>query len=282
MSVVGCRGGSTGPFRLQCPLVYDDLYRASWQAQSQFLRDGIIGPSLLWCATPVLAFGRWQTAQVVTAGLNPSEREFLDEGNRELDARARRFLHRTGSGEEDPSDFQIAEARALAEQYFELGNAYTGWFDGFKPLLDELGCSYDSGRACHTDYRSPFATAAGLGKVAPSVQQALAKDGLARWKAILELTSECRVVLGIGAGWKDVPAALGFSRWHPVETLLDDKGGGTKSPRPHFLSGQCVLGGRPVHIFWWRPNRGEPLTYLDHQEKRWLARRIRELSGFGG
>jgi len=259
--------------------VFTDLYRSSWRTQSTFFADDVAGQCLLTCATPILAFGRWQTARMATAGLNPSKREFLGPDGLELSPNARRFVHRATTDDSEPSNADIAEALRLAEGYFELGHDYTKWFRGFKPLLDEIGCSYEDGSACHTDYVSPFATAKGIGSIPAAARHALARDGLLRWRSMLGLMPECRVVLGIGAGWKIVPSALGFGDWLPIETYLDAKGGGDRSPRPHFLHAVGTLSQRQVHAFWWRPNRGEPLSYLNDGEKSFLGRLIRDRTG---
>ena len=239
-----------------------------------------VGPWLLKCATPILAFGQWQTALIATAGLNPSEREFLDRQGRELARPERRFLHRTSTDGGEPSACTLAEARRLAEGYFGLGNAYWEWFRGFKPLLEELGCGFESGCACHTDYISPFATVEGIGKAPASVMKTLRHDGLERWKNVVELMPELRVVLGIGCGWHLMPVAFGFDEWDAIPTPFDGKGWGRAMPGRHLYHKVARLEHGPVHLFWWRPNlNGVPLALLSPAEKRGLADIIKQHAG---
>ena len=68
--------------------------------------------------TPVLAFGRWQTARVVTAGLNPSEIEFRTPNGAPLTAAGQRFLHWPADGM--LTEERLARARQRAEGYFSL------------------------------------------------------------------------------------------------------------------------------------------------------------------
>lgn len=253
---------------------YAALYRDSWRAQNAFFRTPPIHDWLLDCATPVMAFGRWRTARIATAGLNPSECEFLSKDHRQLPPDKRRFLHRVGTDLAEPLEVETAEAQRLAEGYFELGNAFTDWFNGFKPFLEALDLPYESGLACHTDYVSPFTTTKGIGSTPARVQATLQTDGLRRWKAMLDLLPECRIVVGMGAGWRVVPATLEFAAWEPIRTPLDAKGGMAKSERPHVLYSIGRLARGPVHVFWWRPNRGDPLSYLDADEKRWFGRLV--------
>lgn len=250
---------------------YEELLRSSWRTQSALLEDPTIGPWLLRCATPVLAFGRWQSAEIATAGLNPSEREFCDPRGNELVPPKRRFLHRSSSDGVEPSPATLAESRRLAEGYFELGNAYWSWFRGFQPLLDELGCTFERGRACHTDYMTPFATTKGIGSVPAHVATSLQLDGIRSWKAVLRLMPALRLVFGIGKGWNLMPRVFGFDQWAAIPTPFDSKGGGASVSRPYLLHKTIRLQHRPVQLFWWRPNRGEPLTWLNGGEKRCLA-----------
>jgi hypothetical protein len=129
------------------------LYRDAWQdlkrmreACSDILRQG----------TPILAFGRWMKASVITAGLNPSPSEFLDDdrNNQPLRERDQRFLHWPDDGE--LTDARVEKAFHRSEGYFELGRYYDEWFDDYEPFLTALSRTFANGEACHTDYVSPF------------------------------------------------------------------------------------------------------------------------------
>ena len=264
--------------RTELETEYEELLRRSWRTQSELLVDPAIGPWLLPYATPILAFGQWQTAQIATAGLNPSEREFCDEEGREFGQRKRRFLHRMSGGDGELSPAGLRQARRHAEGYFELGNAYWLWFKGFESVLDELGWTFAEGNACHTDYLSPFATGKGWGNVPVAVRQRLQAEGLPLWKDCLELMPRLRVILGIGAGWKVMPSVFGFEQWDAIPTPFDSKGGEASISRPYLLHKASHLNGRPIDLFWWKPNRGEPMTWLDEAEKRRLAAVMRKRS----
>jgi hypothetical protein len=255
---------------------FNELLESSWRTQTALFTDPVVGRWLLRCATPILAFGRWETARIATAGLNPSEREFMDEFGQELQPPQRRFLHRTATHGAEPSASALAEARRMAEGYFELGNAYWLWFERFRPLLDELRWTFESGDACHTDYITPFATKKGIGSVAAPVRRALQSEGLLLWRAVLDLMPALRIVFGIGAGWRLMPEAFSFDNWDPIPTSFDTKGRRAPGPKPYLLHKLVALQGRSVHLFWWRPNRGEPLTWLGAAEKRHLAILVKE------
>ena len=247
----------------------DQLYRDSWAMQSRLF--GRL--PLLECATPVPCFGRWDTARIATAGMNPSKREFLDERGRELETDERRFLHRRNSAA-DCTDDEVADARRLAEGYFELGNDYWEWFNAFKPLLDELGLSFAEGDACHTDYVSPFATTSGIGGFASNLAQALARDhgGIEIWQRILAVMPHLQMVVGFGAAWRDMPRIWGFTRWREIKTEFDQNGGNSRISKPYLLHQLINCGSREIDLFWWKPYWSIPLTWLNESEKRELAK----------
>src|SRR3984957_14453361 len=103
------------------------LYRKAWE-HLRLLRRSCdeIEPE----STPILAFGRFKKARVITAGLNPSEDEFrttLKAGRKPLKEIERRFLHWPASGR--LTQKRLYEALQKSERYFEKGgNAYE-WFD---------------------------------------------------------------------------------------------------------------------------------------------------------
>lgn len=271
-----------------CRVQFEELFRSSWETQSTLLEDPRVSAWLLPFATPVLAFGRWRTAKIATAGLNPSEREFCyrrmkgeEPPGRELEAAERRFLHRTQGDYSSPPASLLAEAQRLAEGYFELGNAYRKWFRGFCPFLKEIGCTFEAGAACHTDYISPFTTKTGIGSVkknASAVVETLEASGLQSWKNLLNVMPELRLVLGIGRGWSLIPKLFNFDSWNSIRTPFDDKGGRSRVPKPFLLHRSISVGGHGVELFWWRPNRGEPLTWLTNDEKKQLATIVRQHS----
>lgn len=121
-----------------------------------FAKSGVIP----W-ASPVPFFGDPFKSRIATIGLNPSNREFLDSSDRELDGAHRRFhtlhslkinswdrLGRNGAGD-------IIE---LCKNYFSI-NPYDSWFKELDFILAGTGSSYYSplSQACHLDL-VPYAT----------------------------------------------------------------------------------------------------------------------------
>lgn len=110
---------------------------------------------------PVPSFGDVSKSVIATLGVNPSNREFVDESGRELNGPSRR-LHtlrslglRKWSGVEAKHVTLIAEA---CRQYFSR-NPYNAWFRALDHVMSGAGVSYYGGsyRACHLDL-IPFAT----------------------------------------------------------------------------------------------------------------------------
>lgn len=104
-------------------------------------------------STPVVAFGRFRTAQVATLGLNPSKNEFLDGTGNELDGADRRLATHASLGIADLSNAPvdvIAKVLSDSESYFQR-KPYRKWFDQLKPILANCNASYYDGTACHLD-----------------------------------------------------------------------------------------------------------------------------------
>jgi len=93
---------------------------------------------------------------------------------------------------------------------------------------------------------------------------------------MLATMSNLQVIVGMGTGWGDstlLRDVFGFAvgEWQPVETRFDEKNAGRSSQPPYFLRKMVHLDNRPVHLFWWKPYFGDPLTLLNSDEKRDLA-----------
>lgn len=111
-------------------------------------------------SSPVPAFGDLASSRVATLGLNPSNREFVDENGRELNGSVRRFHTLTSLGlhswrEATPSHYKLIDE--TCRQYFST-NPYDLWFRKLDRLITGTGFSYYSGSACHLDL-IPYATA---------------------------------------------------------------------------------------------------------------------------
>lgn len=110
---------------------------------------------------PVPSFGDLSIAWVATVGLNPSNREFVDELGNELQGSSRRFHTLTSLGITTWGDADSRHLRLIIESchsYF-LGNPYDTWFRRMEQIVSGANASfYDpSSTACHLDL-IPYAT----------------------------------------------------------------------------------------------------------------------------
>jgi hypothetical protein len=110
---------------------------------------------------PVPSFGDVSTSVIATLGVNPSNREFVDESGRELHGPSRRLHTLTSLGLKKWSDVDATHVAMVAEacrEYFSR-NPYIGWFRALDNVMAGAGVSYYGGayRACHLDL-IPYAT----------------------------------------------------------------------------------------------------------------------------
>jgi hypothetical protein len=120
------------------------------------------GTDVIRWGAPVPSFGDLMQATVATLGLNPSNREFVDERGDELHGPQRRF-HTLGSlALRSWLDADASHLRLILDScsaYF-LGNPYDTWFKRMNYVISGVGASYygASSSACHLDL-IPYATA---------------------------------------------------------------------------------------------------------------------------
>jgi hypothetical protein len=128
---------------------------------SRMNSQNIATANIIPWGSPVPSFGDPMQSGVATVGLNPSNREFVDQFGKELDGDSRRFhtLRSLGLGHwnrarEKHIDLILESCRA----YFSR-NPYDGWFRKLDRLISGTGASYYNGasRACHLDL-IPYAT----------------------------------------------------------------------------------------------------------------------------
>jgi hypothetical protein len=106
-------------------------------------------------------FGDLSTSRVATMGLNPSNREFVDESGNELEGSARRFHTLNSLGLSSWADADARHLRLILQscsEYF-LGNPYDVWFKKLDKVVQGAEASfYDQSKtACHLDL-IPYAT----------------------------------------------------------------------------------------------------------------------------
>lgn len=117
--------------------------------------------SVIQWGSPVPNFGDISKARVATLGLNPSNREFLDDDGVELRGPSRRFHTLNSLGLNSWSDADSNHLRMIIEScrtYF-LRNPYDRWFRRLNHILTGANVSYNemANIACHLDL-VPYAT----------------------------------------------------------------------------------------------------------------------------
>lgn len=108
------------------------------------------------------SFGDLSGARVATVGLNPSNREFVDNRGRELAGEDRRFQTLSSLGLASWLDADTRHLRSIlasCQQYF-TGNPYDVWFKKLDPIAAAVNASFyePKSNACHLDL-IPYATA---------------------------------------------------------------------------------------------------------------------------
>jgi hypothetical protein len=124
-------------------------------------QDDLSSTNVIPWSCPVPSFGDVSNARVATLGLNPSNREFVDQSGKELVGPSRRFQTLGSLGLNRWSDAQPRHTRLVEEScrtYFS-GNPYDTWFRQLDYVLAETNVSYygSRGGACHLDL-IPYAT----------------------------------------------------------------------------------------------------------------------------
>lgn len=112
--------------------------------------------------SPVPSFGNLETSKLATLGLNPSNKEFVDNYGNELDGDLRRFHTLSSLGISEWSEIENVHLNSILDSctnYFNR-NPYDGWFKRLDYLISGTSMSYyfPSSQACHLDL-VPYATA---------------------------------------------------------------------------------------------------------------------------
>ena len=126
---------------------------------------------------PIPSFGDLSSSRVATVGLNPSNREFVDEDGDELQGTYRRFHTLQSLDLSSWSDTDTSHRRRILKScrnYFKGTNPYNTWFKRLDQIVQGAQTSYygPSSKACHIDL-IPYATAAKWGKLKPDQRAAL-------------------------------------------------------------------------------------------------------------
>ena len=112
-------------------------------------------PAVISWACPVPYFGHAPTAIVATVGINPSNREFVDQAGQELDGHSRRLPTLRSLGLQrwrDANSQHVQQVISSCGNYFR-SQPYNRWFGVLERLLGPSGCTYYGSKpsACHLD-----------------------------------------------------------------------------------------------------------------------------------
>lgn len=149
---------------------------------------------------PVPSFGDLSRSRIATVGINPSNKEFVDDSNKELAGRDRRFHTLNSLGLTSWGDAGKEHCKKIAltcQKYFET-NPYDRWFRELDFLISGTDFSYYSPMfsACHLDL-IPFATACKWAELSPSHKQnLLAASGDALGRLVRESPVQVLILNG--------------------------------------------------------------------------------------
>jgi len=163
---------------------------------------------------PVLFFGDLFTAQAVTVGLNPSDREFLNAQKHELEGEARRFETLASLNAQDRStltDKQCALAVQTMRTYFQPGKPVYSWFRPLDRVMESMGFRYQVGEAAHLDLAQEATdpTWSALAKASPSEFAALRAQDLPFLQWQLAITPLALIVCNGRTVFDTVRALIG-------------------------------------------------------------------------
>lgn len=127
-------------------------------------------------AAPVPAFGNPDISMIATLGLNPSNREFVDDNGRELKGQQRRFHTLRSLKIErwaDADYYHLSKILYTCKNYFKI-NPYDRWFKRLEYIISGTGLSYygEEAGVCHLDL-IPYATERKWAKLTNSERLAL-------------------------------------------------------------------------------------------------------------
>lgn len=119
------------------------------------------GTNVIVWGAPVPSFGDLESSQVASVGLNPSNREFVDQSGEELEGVERRFHTLNSLRLDSWAEVQARHLELIWEScrnYF-AGNPYDRWFRRLDQVIAGANASLYGGQtsACHLDL-IPYAT----------------------------------------------------------------------------------------------------------------------------
>jgi hypothetical protein len=138
--------------------------------------SAILGTDIIKWGCPVPSFGDLGSARIATVGLNPSNKEFVDDSGNELQGKFRRFHTLASLGLGSWAEADARHIRLILEscQRYFLGNPYDRWFRILEQVIGGADATFygDIGSACHLDL-IPYATAQKWMDLTPRQKSAL-------------------------------------------------------------------------------------------------------------
>ena len=136
----------------------------------------IVETDVITWSSPVPVFGSVAKAKIATLGLNPSNREFVDNKGEKLSGLNRRFHTLSSLGLDCWSRVEHKHLTLIeddCQNYFNK-NPYDLWFKKLDHLISGTSFSYyfPSGQACHLDL-IPFATSRKWGELSSDQKETL-------------------------------------------------------------------------------------------------------------
>jgi hypothetical protein len=186
-----------------------DLIETMIERLAAYKRSEVIS----WAA-PVPCFGNLSRSSIATLGINPSNREFVDEAGKELTDLERRF-HTLNSLElKKWVHAGKKEAELILEscdEYF-FRNPYNGWFKKLDAIISGTGFSYYDRffPACHIDLL-PFATESKWGTLPVSQRKALLQDNADLLKKLIQGSNLQYLILNGQSVVSEFEVAAGIS-----------------------------------------------------------------------
>lgn len=119
------------------------------------IKENPYNSDILQCSTPVICFGDINKSEIATLGINPSDKEFVDNKGNFLLNSSLRFQNCYSLKQTDLTLLNTKQTDLVFDyccNYFKNPNPYKKWFDVIENyILSFLNVSYYDNTCCHID-----------------------------------------------------------------------------------------------------------------------------------